>query len=82
MKTTNETLQEIIADVNHAEELSEVLKEALPLETLLENKRSVAELLACLGRIKQGLGDLQHSFAQDENRGSLNIPPAGFVAQS
>jgi len=81
MKTTEEILLEMIAEVNHAEALSDLLKEALPPGTPLEIVRMVNEIYSCVGRIQIACGELQHSQGQ-AGFGSLTMPPSGFVAQN
>jgi len=80
MKTTEETLLETIAEVNHAEALSSVIKDALPSITPEEIVRNVDELYVCIGRIQEKCGDLQRSVSR-QNDGSLVMPPPGFVAK-
>ena len=79
MSTTQEILLVTITEVNHADALSSVLKDALPPGTPQELRRNVDEIYASIGRIKQKMGDLQHSLAQSDV-GSLTMPPAGFIA--
>jgi hypothetical protein len=78
MKTTNEELLGLIAEVNHLDTLSTALKENLPADTAPTVVRSVDELDACIARIQEKCGELQHTLAQE---GSLPIPPEGFVVR-
>jgi hypothetical protein len=82
MKTTQELLLEIIADVNHADALSSIVKDALPPETPEQIKRDVADLYECIGRLWPNLGELQHSLALLSADGSLTMPPADLIAKS
>jgi hypothetical protein len=79
MKTTNEELLGLIAEVNHLDTLSTALKENLPSDTAPTVVRSVDELDACIARIQEKCGTLQRTLAQE---GSLPIPPDGFVARA
>ena len=80
MKTTEQKLLETITEVNHLAVLSDGLKKALPSETSPEIVRSVDVLDACIGRIQEKCGELQHLLAQADDDGPLTMTPAGWIA--
>jgi len=77
MNTIDETLLQLIAEVNHADALSSTINDRLPEGIPAEIVSDFAELCICIARIQQKCGELQRSQNED---GSLVMPPPGFVA--